>query len=535
MSIENCKIIQLPKITDPRGNLTSVEGNEQIPFEIRRVYSHFDVPGGAARGGHGHKALTEINQTVAHVRDSGWYILGPEIEAFEAEFAAYCDAKHAVGIANGLDALHLALWAMDVGYGDEVIVPGNTYIATWLAASHCRATPVPVEPDESTFNMDPARIEAAITERTPIVLPVHLYGQPADLDSILAVARKHELSVLEDGAQAHGDAEAWSFYPGKNLGAMGDGGLVTTNSPQIADRIRVLRNYGSREKYVNEVQGHNSRPDPIQAAILRVKFAHLDEWNFRRSAIAERYGHGLADCGLTLPYVPEWAELVCYLYIVQHVRRDALQEVFANAGVGTADSLPCPTASARNLSARRLGTRAFPKAERLSNEVLSLPMGPHLRSAQADHVVRAIVEIGRRRMSAEKNTYGQILRSSSIVGGAQALNYVIGLVRVKIVAILLGTGGIGLISLYTSAIELVSTVSGLGVSSSAVREIVYAYGKNDAEEAARTVRILRRVCWGTGLLGWLLAILLAEPISLWMTGSKEHAFALAGPRARRCS
>src|SRR5690606_14806142 len=247
-------------------------------------------------------------------------ILGPEVEAFEAEYAAYCQASHAVGVANGLDALHLALRAMGVGPGDEVIVPSNTYIATWLAVSQCGATPVPVEPVDATFNIDPARIEAAITSATRVILPVHLYGQPADLDPILAIARKHGLRVLEDAAQAHGarykgrrigahgDAVAWSFYPGKNLGALGDGGAVTTNDPELADRIRVLRNYGSRLKYVNEVQGFNSRLDPIQAAVLRVKLAHLDDWNARRGSIAALYLSGLGECGLMLPQVPAFAD-----------------------------------------------------------------------------------------------------------------------------------------------------------------------------------------------------------------------------------
>ena len=223
----------------------------------------------------------EIDAAIARVLDSGWYVLGPEVEAFEAEWAMYCQAQHAVGVANGLDALHLALRAMAVGPGDEVIVPSNTYIATWLAVSQCGATPVPVEAIEATYNIDPALIEAAITPRTKVILTVHLYGQPADLDSILAIGRKHGLRVLEDAAQAHGarykgrrigahgDAVAWSFYPGKNLGALGDGGAVTTNDPQIADRIRVLRNYGSRVKYVNEVEGYNSRLDPLQAAVRR--------------------------------------------------------------------------------------------------------------------------------------------------------------------------------------------------------------------------------------------------------------------------
>ncbi len=229
----------------------------------------------------------EIDEAVARVLDSGWYILGPEVEAFESEFANFCGAKHAVGVADGLDALHLALRAMDVGPGDEVIVPSNTYIATWLAVSQCGAIPVPVEPVEATYNIDPALIEAAITSRTKVVLPVHLYGQPADLDPIISIAKRNGLRVLEDAAQAHGarykgqrigahgDAVAWSFYPGKNLGALGDGGAVTTSDAEVADRIRVLRNYGSSVKYVNEVKGYNSRLDPIQAAVLRVKLTFL--------------------------------------------------------------------------------------------------------------------------------------------------------------------------------------------------------------------------------------------------------------------
>ena len=220
---------------------------------------------------------TEIDAAISRVLAGGWYILGPEVEAFEAGFAAYVQSDTCIGVANGLDALHLALLAMGVGPGDQVIVPSNTYIATWLAVSQCGAVPVPVEPDPITHNIDPAQIEAAITARTKVILPVHLYGLPADLNPVLAIARRHGLRVLEDAAQAHGavykgqrigghgDAVAWSFYPTKNLGALGDGGAVTTNDPEIADRLRLLRNYGARSKYVNEVRGFNSRLDPIQA------------------------------------------------------------------------------------------------------------------------------------------------------------------------------------------------------------------------------------------------------------------------------
>lgn len=345
---------------------------------------------------------SEIDSAVSRSLASGCYIGGSEVEAFEHEFAAYAQAQHCIGVGNGLDALHLALRAMNVGPGDEVIVPSNTYIATWLAVSHCGAKPVPVEPDARTFNIDPARIEAAITPRTRVILPVHLYGQSADMDPILTIARRHGLRVLEDGAQAHGarykgqrlgthgDAVAWSFYPAKNLGAMGDAGAVTTNDAQIADRIRVLRNYGSRVKYVNDAQGYNSRLDPLQAAILRVKLAHLDEWNARRSAIAAGYQQGLIGCGLILPHVPDWVEPVWHLYVVQHQLRDALQQELTDAGVGTLIHYPIPPHRQQAYAPAGWGQGSFPIAERMAAEVLSLPMGPHLQLAQVDSVIATI-------------------------------------------------------------------------------------------------------------------------------------------------
>jgi dTDP-4-amino-4,6-dideoxygalactose transaminase len=346
-----------------------------------------------------------VDAAVARVLNSGWYILGPEVEVFEEEFATYVGASHAIGVANGLDALHLALKAMKIGPGDEVIVPSNTYIATWLAVSQCGARPVPVEPDEATFNINPALIEAAITPRTKVIVPVHLYGQPADLDPILAIARQHDLKVLEDGAQAHGarykgqrigvhgDAVAWSFYPGKNLGAMGDGGAVTTNDPEIADRIRVLRNYGSRVKYVNEVQGYNSRLDPLQAAILRVKLLRLDEWNNRRATIADFYQQALAGCGLTLPFVPDWANPVWHLYVVQHPQRDALHKALTDAGVGTLIHYPIPPHRQQAYAMAGWDQDAFPLAERMANRVLSLPMGPHLSDESVQHVAASLKAI----------------------------------------------------------------------------------------------------------------------------------------------
>ncbi|MDO9010548.1 MAG: DegT/DnrJ/EryC1/StrS family aminotransferase [Gallionella sp.] len=340
----------------------------------------------------------EIDAAIKRVLDSGWYILGEEVDAFEQEYANYCEAKQCVGVANGLDALHLALLALGVGAGDEVIVPSNTYIATWLAVSQCGATPIPVEPDARTYNIDPARIEEAITSRTKVILPVHLYGQPADMDPILLIARKYGLKVLEDGAQshgarykgrrigAHGDVVAWSFYPGKNLGAYGDGGAITTDDAEIAERIRVLRNYGSRVKYVNDVRGYNSRLDPIQAAALRVKLKVLDTWNARRAEIASRYQTGLANVGLTLPFVPEWAEPAWHLYVVQHPQRDALQKKLGEAGVGTLIHYPIPPHLQQAYAAAGFIQGHYPIAEQIANQCLSLPIGPHVQ-AEAVRVV----------------------------------------------------------------------------------------------------------------------------------------------------
>ncbi len=235
------------------------------------------------------KLQANLQSAIGRVVESNWFILGKEIEAFEHEFAAYCGVKHCIGVGNGLDALHIILRAMKIGPGDEVIVPANTFIATWLAVSYAGATPVPVEPDPDSYNIDETRIAKAITRRTKAIIPVHLYGQPAAMDPIVAIAREHGLKIIEDAAQAHGalyrgakvgalgDAAAFSFYPGKNLGAFGDGGAITTNDDSMAQEIRMLRNYGSVEKYKHLVQGFNSRLDEIQAAVLRVKLACLDD------------------------------------------------------------------------------------------------------------------------------------------------------------------------------------------------------------------------------------------------------------------
>jgi dTDP-4-amino-4,6-dideoxygalactose transaminase len=344
----------------------------------------------------------ELEAAILTSLRSGWYIGGEDVAAFENDFAAYTGALHCVGVANGLDALHLALRAMDIGPGHEVIVPSNTYIATWLAVSYCGATPVPVEPCDATSNLDPTLIERAITARTRAIIPVHLYGQPADLDPILALARKHGLRVLEDAAQAHGarykgtrigthsDAVAWSFYPGKNLGALGDAGAVTTNNPEIAERVRVLGNYGSRVKYVNDVPGYNSRLDPVQAVALRVKLRHLDEWNARRAAIAARYTAELAGSGLLLPTIPSWAAPAWHLYTVRHPRRDALQSALQQSGIGTLIHYPIPPHLQQAYKALNHPAGSFPIAERMANQLLSLPIGPQLDDAGVAYVIDAI-------------------------------------------------------------------------------------------------------------------------------------------------
>ncbi|MBI3154564.1 MAG: DegT/DnrJ/EryC1/StrS family aminotransferase [Burkholderiales bacterium] len=343
-----------------------------------------------------------LREAFERVLQSGWYVLGREVEQFEREYAAFCTARECVGVANGLDALSLALRALDIGPGDEVIVPSNTYIATWLAVSQVGATPVPVEPREATANLDPARIAASLTSRTRAVMPVHLYGQPADLTPILALAREHGLKVVEDAAQAHGasyggrrvgahgDAVAWSFYPGKNLGALGDAGAVTTDDPALADRIRVLRNYGSRRKYHNEVLGVNSRLDELQAALLRAKLSRLDEDNARRAAIAARYLDRLAHGPVRPIQVEPQCGSVWHLFVVRHPQRDALAEALAQRGIATMIHYPVPPHLQPAYAALGFAPGSFPIAEALHREVLSLPMGPTMRPEDADRVVDAI-------------------------------------------------------------------------------------------------------------------------------------------------
>lgn len=343
----------------------------------------------------------ELDSAYKRVLESASFILGSELREFEQEFAAYCGVRHCIGVANGLDALFITLKAMGIGPGDEVIVPSNTYIATWLAVSYAGATPVPVEPDSRTYNLDPDRIEAAITPATRAIMPVHLYGQPADMDQILAVAARHGLKVLEDAAQAHGarykgrrvgglgDAAGFSFYPGKNLGALGDGGAITTNDDALAAQLRVLRNYGSEVKYHNRFKGYNSRLDELQASFLRVKLAVLDDWNDQRKAVAAEYIAGLKNTGLILPFVPEWAEPVWHLFVVRSDDRNALQNHLQDHGIQTVIHYPIPPHLQPAYADLDLRPGTFPISEQLHHKVLSLPISPSMSKAERAEVISA--------------------------------------------------------------------------------------------------------------------------------------------------
>ncbi len=343
-----------------------------------------------------------LDQALLRTAASGWYLLGEELKAFEAAYARHTQTAHCVGVANGLDALHLGLAALGVGPGDEVIVPSNTYIATWLAVSAVGAVPVPVEPDEATFNLDPARIRAALTSKTRVILPVHLYGRPCDMAPIMALAKEHGLKVLDDAAQAHhahyrgkpvgglAHLTAWSFYPGKNLGAYGDGGALTTDDPALADRLRVLRNYGSRVKYVNEVKGVNSRLDEVQAAVLLAKLPHLAQWNARRTALATRYLDALKGLPLTLPSLSSVEQSAWHLFVVRAHGRDALQKALKERGVDTIIHYPIPPFLQDAYAEFRARAADFPLANQMAQDVLSLPMGPHLSTAEQDQVIAAV-------------------------------------------------------------------------------------------------------------------------------------------------
>lgn len=359
------------------------------------------IPFADLAGLHAEQAA-ELSAAATRVMTKGHYVLGPEVEAFEREWAAYCEAPLAVGVANGLDALVLALQACGIGAGDEVIVPANTYIATYLAVSQAGATPVPVEPIEGTCNLDPALVERAITTRTRALMPVHLYGVPADMGPLLALAKHHRLRVIEDAAQchgaryhgkrigAHGDVIAWSFYPTKNLGAVGDAGAVTTADAELAEAIRVRRNYGSKQRYVCEVAGRNSRLDELQAALLRVKLTRLDAWNARRAELAARYRSAVLAKGLRLQDVTPGSEGVNHLFTVRTPHRAQLQAHLQAAGVPTIVHYPIPPhlqGAYRDLGFAR---GSFPITERIHDTILTLPLHPTLSDAVHDRILAAL-------------------------------------------------------------------------------------------------------------------------------------------------
>lgn len=338
----------------------------------------------------------QLDKAYRRVMDSGWFIMGPELEAFESEFASYSEVKHCIGVGNGLEALNLLLRAYGIGPGDEVIVPSNTFIATWLAVSQCGAVPVPVEPDIKTHNIDPILVKEAITPRTRAIMPVHLYGQPADMDPINEIASQHGLIVIEDAAQAQGarykgrrvgslgHAAGTSFYPGKNLGALGDGGAVLTSDDAIASKVRQLRNYGSKVKYHHEMTGYNSRLDELQASFLREKLKKLDEWNERRRAIATTYSSIIEERNFILPFTPDAVEHVWHLFVVRSKKRDALKAYLEQQEISTVIHYPIPPH--RQSCYPQYANRSMPIAEILSSEVLSLPIAPDMTKDEIEFV-----------------------------------------------------------------------------------------------------------------------------------------------------
>ncbi len=346
---------------------------------------------------------SEIDRAIERVLRRGWFILGEEGEAFEAEWAGYCGVAHAVGVGNGTEALYLALRAAGIGPGDEVIVPALTATFTALAVSLTGATPVFADVDPKRYTLDPAALEAAITPRTAAVVPVHLYGCPAEMAPIVEIARRHGLFLLEDAAQAHGaryqgrrvgslgDAAAFSFYPSKNLGAYGDAGAVVTDDATLAEKVRMLRHGGQRRTYEHELVGINSRLDELQAAILRTKLPYLDAWNERRRLLAARYTAGLDTCDrLGLPVTPDDVEPVYHLYVVRTPLRDALRDYLTGAGVGT--GVHYPRAVHRQEAYAGLGYRegSCPHAEMAAAQVLSLPIFPQLTMQEVNQVIRLI-------------------------------------------------------------------------------------------------------------------------------------------------
>ncbi|MDC6486944.1 DegT/DnrJ/EryC1/StrS family aminotransferase [Methylophilaceae bacterium] len=349
------------------------------------------------------KYAQEVNKAVLAVVNSGQYILGKKVIQFEENFAAYSNVKYCVGVANGLDALQLSLKVLNIIPGDEVIVPANTYIATWLAVTNVGAIPVPVEPSVFDYNIDPKKIEQVITKKTKAIIVVHLYGQPADLSPILKLVKKYKLKIVEDAAQAHGasyknrsigshgDLVAWSFYPGKNLGAYGDAGAVTTNNKNYYEMIKALRNYGSKEKYINYKIGFNSRLDPIQAAVLDIKLKYLSEMNSKRKAIAKQYLENINEYpSLFLPLQRENSDHVWHLFVIRHNKRNKLQEFLIEKGISTLIHYPIPPHLQKAFQFLNLKKGCLPISEKLHKQVLSLPIDPLMSKKSISYVIKHV-------------------------------------------------------------------------------------------------------------------------------------------------
>lgn len=349
----------------------------------------------------------EIDQAIGQVLSRNDFILGRDLTLFEEEYAAFCQAKYAIGVDSGTSALELALRALGIGPGDEVITAANTFIATALAISYTGATPVLVDCDPQTYTLDVSKLDQAVTRRTKAVIPVHLYGQPADMDTILEFARRHGLTVLEDACQAHGarykgkrvgalgDAAAFSFYPGKNLGAYGDGGIITTNNPEISDAVRMLRDYGQRGKYHHIIKGYNRRLDTLQAAVLRVKLKYLDSWNQARRAHAKRYTLLLAGSGVITPTEADYADSVYHLYVVRAKERDELQAYLKERGISTGIHYPIPIHLQPAYAELPYRKGSFLVTEKYAAEGLSLPMYAELTPDLIAYVASSIAEFGK--------------------------------------------------------------------------------------------------------------------------------------------
>ncbi len=345
----------------------------------------------------------EITAAFEQFFDNAWYVLGEKVKQFEIEYAAFNKVSFCVGVSNGLDALHIALRSLNIGAGDEVIVPSNTYIATALAVSYVGAKPVFVEPDINTYNIDPNLLEEAITSKTRAIIPVHLYGQACEMEAIMSIAQKKGLTVIEDNAQSQGATfngkltGSWghingtSFYPGKNLGALGDAGAVTTNDAELARKVSILRNYGSEKKYYNEIIGYNMRLDECQAAFLSVKLKHLKEWTNQRQQIACSYNNALKGVGdLILPEIADGATHVYHLYVIRTKYRDKLQKHFFNNGIGTLIHYPVPPHLQNAYKTLGFEKGAFPIAETISDTCLSLPLWPGMREQEIDEVIEVL-------------------------------------------------------------------------------------------------------------------------------------------------